>query len=102
MPSDYQKGSLKALLGLFLETQGHALPQHTSVKSASALSRFLNRYGWPTRQVIRTIRQAILGQIARHPPHPSVLIRILVDLNHLRKARQVQASEYANRFAGCP
>ncbi|UBF25990.1 hypothetical protein K9N68_31390 [Kovacikia minuta CCNUW1] len=57
MPSADQKASLKALLGLFLDAQGHALPAHTCVKSASALSRFLNHYRWSTRQVIRTTRQ---------------------------------------------
>ena len=50
MPSVYQKASLNALLGLFLEAQGHPLPQHTQVKSASSLSRFLNHcllvYAW--------------------------------------------------------
>jgi hypothetical protein len=56
MPSVYQKASLNALLGLFLEAQGHALPEHNEVKSASSLSRFLNRYHWSTRQVIRTTR----------------------------------------------
>ncbi len=68
LPSVYQKASLNALLGLFLEAQGHPLPQHTSVKSASSLSRFLNHYGWSTRGVIRTTRQAVLGQIDRHRP----------------------------------
>lgn len=85
MPSVYQKASLKALLGLFLDAQGHALPAHTSVKSASSLSRFLNRYAWPTRRVIRTTRQAILQQIATHLPHSRTPIRILVDLTTLEK-----------------
>ena len=52
MPSVYQKASLNALLGLFLEAQGHPLPQHTQLKSASSLSRFLNHYVWSTRGVI--------------------------------------------------
>jgi hypothetical protein len=86
MPSDYQKASLNALLGLFLEAQGHALPEHTQVKSASSLSRFLNRYHWSTRQVIRTTRQAILAQIAQHRPHHSIPIRILIDLTTLEKS----------------
>lgn len=60
MPSAYQKASLKALLGLFLNAQGHALPAHNSVKSATSLSRFLNRYRWSTRSVVRTTRQAVL------------------------------------------
>ena len=38
MPSMYQKASLNALFGQFLEAQGHPLPQHTQVKSASSLS----------------------------------------------------------------
>jgi len=58
MPSAYQKASLNAMLGLFLEAQGHPLPQQTQVKSASSLSRFLNHYLWSTRAVIRTPRQA--------------------------------------------
>jgi hypothetical protein len=29
MPSTYQKVSLNAVLGLFLDAQGHALPAHT-------------------------------------------------------------------------
>lgn len=86
MPSAYQKASLKALLGLFLDAQGHALPAHTSVKSASSLSRFLNRYTWSTRGVIRTTRQAILQQIASHLPHAKTPIRILVDLTTLEKS----------------
>ncbi|MGD1863236.1 MAG: hypothetical protein ACFB0D_01645 [Phormidesmis sp.] len=59
MPSVYQKASLKAVLGLFLAAQGHALPEHTPIKSASSLSRFSNRYHWSTRAVIRTTRAAI-------------------------------------------
>jgi hypothetical protein len=96
MPSTYQKASLKALLGLFLDAQGgHALPAHTSVKSASSLSRFLNRYTWPTRRVTRTTRQAILQQIATHLPHNRTPIRILIDLTTLEKSGKFwQANEF--------
>ena len=85
MPSMYQKASLNALLGLFLEAQGHPLPQHTQVKSASSLSRFLNHYHWSTRSVIRTTRQAVLQQIAHHPAHSSTPLRVLIDLTSLEK-----------------
>jgi Transposase DDE domain len=85
MPSVYQKASLNALLGLFLEAQGHPLPQHTQVKSASSLSRFLNHYSWSTRGVIRATRQAILGQIAPHRPHRGMPLRVLIDLTTLEK-----------------
>jgi len=85
MPSRYQKASLEALLGRFLSQQGHALPEHTPIKSPSSLSRFLNHYGWSTRQVIRTTRGAILQQLAVYPVHPSIPIRLLLDLTTLRK-----------------
>jgi len=85
MPSPYQKASLKALLGRFLSEQGHALPEHTPVKSPSSLSRFLNHYSWSTREVIRTTRAAILDQLAVHPPHPGTPVRLLIDLTTLRK-----------------
>jgi hypothetical protein len=83
--SVYQKASLNAILGLFLEAQGHPLPQRTQVKSASSLSRFLNHYSWSTRSVIRTTRQAILGQIAQHRPYKGIPLRIIIDLTTLEK-----------------
>lgn len=76
IPSMYQKASLSALFGLFLEARGHPLPQHTQVKSASSLSRFLNHYNWSTRSVIRTTRQTVLQQVSHHPPHPSTPLRV--------------------------
>ena len=85
MPSPYQKASLKAILSLFLQEQGHALPEHTPIKSSSSLSRFLNHYLWSTRQVIRTTRAAVLAQIAAHPTAPNVPIRLLIDLTTLKK-----------------
>lgn len=86
MPSRYQKASLKAVFGLFLDAQGHALPEHTPVKSPSSLSRFFNHYSWSTRGVIRTTRQAVLAQIRQHLPHVSIPIRILIDLTSLEKS----------------
>ena len=88
MPSLYQKDSFNALMGLFLDSQGHALPQHTQVKSASSLSRFLNRYAWSTRQVIRTTRRAALQQIAQHPPRKDSPLKVLIDLTTLEKCGQ--------------
>ena len=89
MPSVCQKASLKALLGLFLDAQGHALPAHTWVKSASSLSRFLNHYTWSTLSVIRTTRQAILQHIASLLPHGKIPIRILIDLTTLEGVLKV-------------
>ena len=85
MPSVYQKASFKALLGRFLSEQGHALPEHTPLKSASSLSRFLNHYNWSTRQVIRTIRRTALQRIAAPRIPLNVPVRILIDLTTLPK-----------------
>jgi len=63
MPSLHQQESLQALFGLFLAPVGSPLPQHSQLKSAGALSRFLNHYGWPTRQVIRHVRSWVLEQL---------------------------------------
>ena len=85
MPSHYQKASPKALFARFLCEQGHALPEHTPLKSPSSLSRFLNHYSWSTRQVIRTTRAAILDQLAVHPVPSHVPVRLLIDLTTLEK-----------------
>lgn len=85
MPSEYQKASLRAMFGLFLEAQGHPLPEYTQVKSASSLSRFLNHYLWSTRSVIRTTRKAVFAQIAQHAPHKGIPLRVLIDLTTLEK-----------------
>ena len=85
MPSTYQKASLKVMLGIFLEAQGHPLPQHTELKSASALSRFLNHYEWSTRGVIRATRQAILQQISQHRPRKDSPLKVIIDLTTLEK-----------------
>ncbi len=52
MPTIYQKESFETILGLFLESTGIACASNTKVKSASATSRFLNIYNWPTRKLI--------------------------------------------------
>jgi hypothetical protein len=85
MPSVYQKASFNVLMGLFLEAQGHPLPQQTQIKSASALSRFLNHYLWSTRSVIRTTRKAVLAQLIEHRPRRDMPLQILIDLTTLEK-----------------
>jgi hypothetical protein len=85
MPSEYQKASLRAMMGLFLDAQGHPLPQQTQIKSASSLSRFLNHYLWSTRAVIRTTRQAVLQQVVQHRQRQDLPLRVLIDLTSLEK-----------------
>ena len=85
MPSAYQHSSLRSVLGLFLEAQGHPLPQHCQTQSASALSRFFNHYDWSTRSVLRTTRQQVLQQMRAHLPHSGSPLKVLIDLTTLEK-----------------
>lgn len=62
MPTAHQSDSLQTVLGLFLQAAGRPLPAYSTIKSPSALSRFLNEYDWPTRAVIRQVRQEMLQQ----------------------------------------
>jgi hypothetical protein len=98
MPSQYQRDSWQALLGLFLEAQGHPLPQHSKVKSASALSRFLNIYPWSTRKLIRTIRQTVLKQIlSQCPKGRRPFLQVIIDLTPLEKRGKFKPFEYLIR-----
>lgn len=91
MPSQYQKDSLQTMLGLFLEAQGHPLPQHSKAKSASALSRFLNIYPWSTRRVIRTTRQMAIKQIlSQCPKGRKPCLQVIIDLTTLPKRGKVR------------
>jgi hypothetical protein len=65
MPTQYQKDNLEAMLGLFLEAQAHPLPEHSQIKSASALSRFLNINPWSTRKMIRVVRKHTLQTVLK-------------------------------------
>jgi hypothetical protein len=86
MPSKYQQQNLEAMLGLFLQAQGHPLPEHSKSKSASALSRFLNIYDWSTRSVIRTARARIIQEILSHcPKGRKPFLQVIIDLTTLEK-----------------
>lgn len=92
MPTAYQRDSLQAMLGLFLEAQGKPLPQHSLVKSASALSRFLNEYGWPTRKLVQFGRQAMLRQLLQYAPKGRrPWLQVMVDLTTLQKCGKFKA-----------
>jgi hypothetical protein len=91
MPSPYQRSSLTAMLALFLSTQGLALPEHAKHKSASALSRFLNLYNWPTTSVIRSLRREILTVLLDRPKvGRRPILRAIVDLTPLQKSGEFE------------
>jgi len=95
MPSQYQRDNLQAMLGLFLEAQGHPLPQHSKTKSASALSRFLNIYSWSTRKLIRITRDYVLQQIlSACPKGRRPMLQVIIDLTTLEKCGKFKPFEH--------
>jgi hypothetical protein len=95
MPTAYQRDSLQALLGLFLEANGRPLPQYSKIKSPSAQSRFLNQYDWPTRAAIRQVRGQILQQLLRYQPKGRrPWVQVIVDLTSLEKYGKFKAFEH--------
>lgn len=94
MPSAYQRDSLQALLGLFLQAQGHPLPEYCQVKSASALSRFLNQYHWSTREMIRQVRQGVIAELLSYKPKGRrPCLQVIIDLTSLEKRGKFKAFE---------
>lgn len=93
MPSPHQKLSLEASLSMFFApSTGATLPNDAVIKSPSALSRFLNEYGWPTLGVIRATRQEIKKQLlkcafrGRRPQ-----LQVIIDLTTLEKRGKFKA-----------
>ena len=80
MPTPHLRESLKALLFLFLTGHGKARPQHSKTKSPSALSRFLHRHPWPTRE---EAQKALDRARRRKGPKPRLLV--VLDLVTLEK-----------------
>jgi hypothetical protein len=74
---------LKALL----TGHGKARPQQGKTKSPSALSRFLNRYPWPTRALIRLVRKEAQEALdrARRRKGPKPRLLVVLDLVTLGK-----------------
>jgi hypothetical protein len=98
MPTPYQQHSLQALLGLFLEATGSPLPQYCQIKSASALSRFLNQYQWSTRKIIKVVRSKALQQILSQPTRGRrPTLQVIIDLTTLEKRGKFKAFEQGIR-----
>lgn len=92
-PSAYQQDTLKALLGFFFKPIGRPLPEHCQAKSPAAISRFLNHYPWPTRELIRSIRAWVLSQLLSWIPaggrRPQ--LQVILDLTTLEKTGKFRA-----------
>ncbi|MEM6866919.1 MAG: transposase [Cyanobacteria bacterium P01_C01_bin.121] len=87
MPNAHLRASLRCLLALFLASE-RPRPEQSQTKSAAALSRFLNRYGWPTGKAIKTTRKSLKRLIASYlKSHRGRLpiVYAVVDLTCLEK-----------------
>jgi hypothetical protein len=89
----YQRTSFKVLLALFLKGDGRPHPHHAHGKSPAALSRFLNRYRWNTRRLIRQTRHTAVQSLMRYDQRrrgrrPKLLV--MIDLTTLEKAGRFQ------------
>lgn len=77
------------MLGLFLEAQGHSLPEHSKTKSPSALSGFLNVNPWSTREMVRIVRKHIVETILKVSSSCSKgrrpFLQVIIDLTTLEK-----------------
>lgn len=74
------------------------MPEYCKTKSASALSRFLNEYKWPTRQVVRAVRKAALQQIMSQPrvgQRPT--LQVILDLTTLEKVGKFEEFKHLIR-----
>jgi hypothetical protein len=94
MPTQYQKDNLEAMLALFLEAQGHPLPEHSQTKSPSAISRFLNINPWSTREMIRVVRstalQTVFKMLASSGKGRKPFLQVIIDLTTLEKRGKFQ------------
>ncbi|WP_415791848.1 transposase, partial [Deinococcus saxicola] len=80
--------SFEVFLDLLLDGSGRPLPERATVKSPSALSRFLNHATWNTRQLCRVMRQHAFQTLQdrwRQQPHQRPRLELLVDLTSLEK-----------------
>jgi hypothetical protein len=74
------------MLLAFLTPHRSALPEHNPLCSASSISRFLNRYAWPTRKLVRLSREVMLGWLLEASRHgQQVYLKVIVDVTCVEK-----------------
>ena len=86
MPSVYQQETFETILAGFLEATGITCASNNKLKSASATSRFLNTYNWPTRKLIVVFRKWILTKILSYSKRGrKPYLQAILDLTTLEK-----------------
>jgi len=96
--------TFEVMMNLFLTGQGQPLPQLATVKSPSAVSRFLNHYTWDVRAVIRAMRQHALNEFdlfRRTPSGRQHRLELIVDMTSLHKEGKFeQLAPWIHHFNG--
>lgn len=86
MPTVHQQRTFQALILAFLTPTSSTLPDHNPLVSAASLSRFLNHYAWPTRQLLRLTRETLTAWLLNAPTRGKrPTLRVLIDLTCLEK-----------------
>jgi hypothetical protein len=86
MPTIHQNRTFQAFVLALLNPHRSSLPEHNPLRSSSSISRFLNRYIWPTRMLLRLTRQVLLGwllEASKRGRHP--YLKVIIDLTCLEK-----------------
>ena len=96
--------TFEVIMNLFLTGRGQPLPQLATVKSPSAISRFLNHYQWNVRQIIRIMRQHVITEFQRYRQTPkgrNCKVELIVDMTSLLKeGRFEQLGDWMHHFNG--
>jgi hypothetical protein len=96
--------TFEVMMNLFLTGQGQPLPELATVKSPSAVSRFLNHYTWNVRAVIRAMRQHALDEFdlfRRTPSGRQSRLELIVDMTSLPKEGKFeQLAPWVHHFNG--
>jgi hypothetical protein len=102
MPTIHQQNALKALMLSFLTPTTSSLPEHNQLLSAASLSRFLNHYAWPTRKVVRLVRDMLTSSLLSHVKSGKrPTLRVMVDLTCLEKTgRFAQLADWIHVLNG--
>ena len=96
--------TFEVIMNLFLIGRGQPLPQLATVKSPSAISRFLNHYQWNVRHIIRIMRRHVITEFQRYRQTPkgrSCKVELSVDMTSLPKeGRFKQLGDWMHHFNG--
>lgn len=94
MPSPYHRDSLQAMLGLFLQVQGHPLHWHSLRVHQLGQKCDCLTFTPGQLRLIRTTRQIVLQQIlSQRPLGRRPMLQVIIDLTTIEKRGKFKALE---------